>query len=133
MIWTAALAVNIALDSASFALHTAMTKWYELLKRWQRIDQTTKMRHFDLCVSIIGGMAAALVSMDANASGPFVDVRSVDPTITVELRYAGQNEAAGAAATAAFLRDPAPHADANVVLLVTGANLSPEVLRRAVM
>jgi len=42
-------------------------------------------------------------------------------------------EAAGAAATAAFLRDPAPHADANVVLLVTGANLSPEVLRRAVM
>ena len=42
-------------------------------------------------------------------------------------------EAAGAAATAAFLQDPAPHADANVVLLVTGANLSPEVLRRAVM
>src|SRR5881398_3654575 len=55
------------------------------------------MRHFDLCVSIIGGMAAALVSMDANASGPFVDVRSVDPTITVELRYAGQNN---------FLRQP---------------------------
>ena len=53
------------------------------------------MRHFDLCVSIIGGMAAALVSMDANASGPFVDVRSVDPTITVELRYAGQNNFLG--------------------------------------
>jgi threonine dehydratase len=42
-------------------------------------------------------------------------------------------EAAGAAATAAFLQDPAPHADANVILLVTGANLSPEVLRRVVM
>src|SRR5436309_15611270 len=53
------------------------------------------MRHFDLCVSIIGGMMAALVSMDANASGPFVDVRSVDPTITVELRYAGQNNFLG--------------------------------------
>src|SRR5213595_2378659 len=53
------------------------------------------MRHFDLCVSIIGGMAAALVSMDANASGPFVDVRSVDPTITVELRYAGQTNFLG--------------------------------------
>ena len=65
------------------------------LKRWQRIDQTTKMRHFDLCVSIIGGMAAALVSMDANASGPFVDVRSVDPTITVELRYVGRNNLLG--------------------------------------
>jgi len=42
-------------------------------------------------------------------------------------------EAAGAAATAAFLQDPAPHAHANVILLVTGANLSPEVLRRVVM
>src|SRR2546430_6973371 len=53
------------------------------------------MRHFDLCVSIIGGMATALVSMDANASGPFVDVRSVDPTVTVELRYAGRNNFLG--------------------------------------
>jgi len=53
------------------------------------------MRHFDLCVSIIGGMAAALASMNANASGPFVDVRSVDPTITVELRYAGRNNFLG--------------------------------------
>src|SRR5260370_28106118 len=53
------------------------------------------MRHFDLCVSIIGGTAAALVSMDANASGHFVDVRSVDPTITVELRYAGRNNFLG--------------------------------------
>jgi threonine dehydratase len=40
-------------------------------------------------------------------------------------------EAAGAAATAAFLQDPSAYADANVVLLVTGANLSPEVLRLA--
>jgi len=53
------------------------------------------MQNFDLCVSIIGGMAAALVSMDANASGPFVDVRSVDPTITVELRYVGRNNFLG--------------------------------------
>ena len=53
------------------------------------------MRHFDLCVSVIGGMAAALVSLDANADGPFVDVRSVDPTITVELRYAGRNNFLG--------------------------------------
>ena len=42
-------------------------------------------------------------------------------------------EAAGAAATAAFLQDPSAFADAKVVLLLTGANLSPEVLRRAVM
>jgi len=42
-------------------------------------------------------------------------------------------EAAGAAATAAFLQDSSAHADANVILLVTGANLAPEVLRRAIM
>ncbi len=53
------------------------------------------MRRFDLCVSVIGGMAAALASIDANANGPFVDVRSVDPTITVELRYAGRNNFLG--------------------------------------
>jgi threonine dehydratase len=41
-------------------------------------------------------------------------------------------EASGAAATAAFLQDPSAFADANVVLLVSGANISPEVLRRAV-
>jgi len=41
-------------------------------------------------------------------------------------------EAAGAAATAAFLQDVSAYADAEIVLLVTGANLSPEVLRRAV-
>ncbi len=39
-------------------------------------------------------------------------------------------EPAGAAATAAFLQDPSAYADADIVLLVTGANLSPEVLRR---
>src|SRR6266480_2030815 len=41
-------------------------------------------------------------------------------------------EASGAAATAAFLQDPSDYADAKIVLLVTGANVSPEVLRRAV-
>lgn len=40
-------------------------------------------------------------------------------------------EASGAAATAAFLQDPSAYADAEIVLLVTGANLAPEVLRRA--
>jgi D-alanyl-D-alanine dipeptidase len=35
-------------------------------------------------------MTAALVSLDANAGASLVDVRSVDPTIVVELRYAGR-------------------------------------------
>jgi threonine dehydratase len=42
-------------------------------------------------------------------------------------------EASGAAATAAFLQDSSTYADAEIVLLVTGANVSLEVLRRAVM
>ena len=41
-------------------------------------------------------------------------------------------EASGAAATAAFLQDPSAYADAKVVLLVSGANIFPEVLRCAV-
>ncbi len=42
-------------------------------------------------------------------------------------------EAAGAAATAAFLQDAAAYAGLNVVLLITGANVPREVLRRAVV
>jgi threonine dehydratase len=42
-------------------------------------------------------------------------------------------EAAGVAATAAFLQDPSAYAGQTIVLLMTGANVSPEVLRRAVM
>jgi len=41
-------------------------------------------------------------------------------------------EASGAAATAALLQDSSAYADANIVLLVSGANVSPEILRRAV-
>jgi threonine dehydratase len=41
-------------------------------------------------------------------------------------------EGAGAAATAAFLQDAAAYAGQNVVLLVTGANLPPEILQRAI-
>jgi D-alanyl-D-alanine dipeptidase len=40
-------------------------------------------------------MTAALPLLHANAGGPLVDIRSVDPTIIVELRYAGQNNLVG--------------------------------------
>jgi threonine dehydratase len=42
-------------------------------------------------------------------------------------------EPAGAAATAAFLQDPSAYANRKAVLLMTGANLSPEVFRQAAM
>src|SRR5438128_5277614 len=59
------------------------------------------MPRYSMFVLLVAGIAGALGSMDANADGPFVDVRSVDPTITVELRYAGRNN---------FLRHPLyPH------------------------
>ena len=54
-----------------------------------------KMRRFNMCVLSVVGMAAALASMNANAGGPLVDVQSIDPTITVELRYAGRNNLLG--------------------------------------
>ena len=41
-------------------------------------------------------------------------------------------EAAGAAATAAFLQGASAYAGQNIVLLMTGANVPPEVLRRAI-
>jgi threonine dehydratase len=41
-------------------------------------------------------------------------------------------EPAGAAATAAYLRESDAYAGLNVVLLVTGANIAPDVLRHAV-
>src|SRR5215470_6848283 len=53
------------------------------------------MRPFSVHISLLAGMASALVSMDANAGDSFVDVRSVDPTIIVELRYAGRNNLLG--------------------------------------
>ena len=48
-----------------------------------------------LNVSLIASMAVALPSLAANAGGPLVDIRSVDPTIIVELRYAGRNNVVG--------------------------------------
>jgi zinc D-Ala-D-Ala dipeptidase len=40
-------------------------------------------------------IAAALPLLEANAGGRLVDIRSVDPTIIVELRYAGRNNLVG--------------------------------------
>jgi len=40
-------------------------------------------------------LAVALSSLDVNAGGPLVDIRLVDPTIVVELRYAGRNNLVG--------------------------------------
>jgi D-alanyl-D-alanine dipeptidase len=57
-------------------------------------NQTPKMRPYKISVLLVAEVAA-MVSTDANASGPFVDVRSVDPTIMVELRYAGPNNFLG--------------------------------------
>jgi D-alanyl-D-alanine dipeptidase len=40
-------------------------------------------------------VAVTLSSLDVNAGGLLVDIRSVDPTIVVELRYAGRNNLVG--------------------------------------
>jgi zinc D-Ala-D-Ala dipeptidase len=46
-------------------------------------------------VPLIAVMALAVTSLAANAGTPLVDIRSVDPTIIVELRYAGRNNLVG--------------------------------------
>ena len=51
------------------------------------------MRRFN--VPLFAAMATVLLSLDATAGGPFVDIRSVDPTIIVELRYAGRDNLVG--------------------------------------
>lgn len=51
------------------------------------------MRRFKF--PVIVAMAVVVPFLDANAGGPLVDVRSVDPTIIVELRYAGRNNLVG--------------------------------------
>lgn len=44
---------------------------------------------------LLAFVAVTLSSLDANAGGPLVDIRSVDPTIVVELRYAGRKNLVG--------------------------------------
>ena len=48
-----------------------------------------------LNVSLIAAMAVALPSLVANAGSPLVDIRSVNPTIIVELRYSERNNLVG--------------------------------------
>jgi D-alanyl-D-alanine dipeptidase len=55
------------------------------------------MRKLNVYIFRLGAIAMALSSLNASADAVLVDVRSVDPTITVDLRYAGRNN---------FLRHP---------------------------
>ena len=53
------------------------------------------MRRFEVFICSFAVVTAVLVSTGANAGEPLVDVRSVNPTIMVELRYAGRNNFLG--------------------------------------
>ena len=53
------------------------------------------MQKFNAYIFRFGATAVALISLIANADPVLVDVRSVDPTITVELRYAGRKNFLG--------------------------------------
>jgi threonine dehydratase len=95
----------------------------------------------DACNTIADGLAS-LRPLEANviAIRELVDevrlVSEVELLDAIRILLLDEHvvaEASGAAATAAFLQNPSAYADANIILLVTGANLSPKVLRRAVM
>ena len=45
----------------------------------------------NLWLSLLVALAPMLLSTNANANGPLVDIQSENPTILVELRYAGSN------------------------------------------
>jgi zinc D-Ala-D-Ala dipeptidase len=47
--------------------------------------------HNNIWAALFVALAAVLMPMNANAERPLVDIQSVDPTIVVELRYAGNN------------------------------------------
>src|SRR4029077_13697354 len=53
------------------------------------------MQKFDAYICRFGAIAVALISLNASADPVLVDVRSVDPTITVDLRYAGRHNFLG--------------------------------------
>jgi D-alanyl-D-alanine dipeptidase len=60
---------------------------------YESSHQTTQMRRAHLYVSLLATtmMALMLVSVNANAGEPLVDIQSVNPTIVVDLRYSGNN------------------------------------------
>lgn len=58
---------------------------------WQRIRQMTQMHRSNFWIWLSLALALILISIDANAEPPLVDIQSVNPTILVELRYAGNN------------------------------------------
>ena len=47
--------------------------------------------HSNVWNCLVAALAAAFISSNANADGSLVDIQSVNPTIIVELRYAGNN------------------------------------------
>jgi len=55
------------------------------------------MRCFNLRFIISAVTAATVKSLSAQTAIPLVDIKSVDPTIVIELRYAGANNLAGRA------------------------------------
>src|SRR5436853_5403069 len=77
-----------------FALSSNALPKRTRLKQWQRTSQVA-MRHFHNFVCFAIAFAAALASRDADGGLPLADVQSVDPSIAVELRYAGPNNLTG--------------------------------------
>jgi zinc D-Ala-D-Ala dipeptidase len=62
-----------------------------LERPWQRIRQMMQTRHNRVWILLLVALRLALISINANADPPLVDIQSVNPTIVVELRYAGNN------------------------------------------
>ena len=55
------------------------------------------MNCFSVSFILLAAVAAAVKCVAAQTAIPLVDIKSVDPTIVIELRYAGANNLAGRA------------------------------------
>src|SRR5262245_23751116 len=54
-------------------------------------DQTMHARDNKIWTGLFVAWAAVLIPISMSAEGRLVDIQSVDPTIVVDLRYAGNN------------------------------------------
>src|SRR4029434_11131900 len=68
--------------------------WLEQMfpkESWQGISQTMHGSRNEIWTLLFVPFVGTLMPINANADGALVDIQSVNPTIVVELRYAGNN------------------------------------------
>src|SRR5437773_9722918 len=74
----------------AFSLNACLEQMFPK-RPWPSISQTMHGSRNKIWTWLFVPLAAILMPISATADGPLVDIQSVNPTIVVELRYAGNN------------------------------------------